>query len=122
MHLMLFTFLPAVVIEGFAVTAAITWFYNTTLLAELMNILPGKRPRFYLRRDVEEWLPSSSVPVLLQTLLTCSRCGHAHASFWLGLPHVCWLWQADKPWLSMALMLLFWAGSAGISLKLRNDL
>jgi len=110
---------------GFAVSACVTWFYHTELLAEVLNLLPrlrrkNRRPRFYLRKDVLQWLPSTRVPTLLQQLLECPTCGTAHFAFWLGLPHATWIWDGAHPYRSSAMLLLFWAGSAGVSLWLHR--
>ena len=122
MHEALLTLFLAMIMEGFAVAAVVTWIYDTSLLAELWNMLPRRtRPRFYLRKDMTEWLPGTRIPVWMQTLLTCSRCGTFHVAFWLGLAHVTWLWQKDEPFISVALLLLLWIGSAGLAMKIRRE-
>ena len=74
----------------------------------------------FLRRDFDEWMAGTSIPGWIQALLSCGKCGTAHAAFWLTVA----TWPAWHCWPSLwptaASGLLVWAGSAGLSLKLRS--
>ena len=111
-----------IVVHGLGVAALVTWFYESALLPEFSNLLPGSRPTMYLRQDFDEWLVTTRAPGWLQTLLTCSKCGTAHASFWLVLPTAITQFHRCAPASSLIFWLLLWAGSAGFSMLLKKQL
>ncbi|MEN6605239.1 MAG: hypothetical protein ABFD86_22745 [Bryobacteraceae bacterium] len=109
-----------IVIHALGSCAFLNWFYHTNFLAELSNVLPGNRPKMYLRSDFEDWMLQSGWPGWLQALLTCSTCGTAHACGWFCLPTAVY-WFASSADASTALsVFLLWAGTCGFNIRVLN--